>query len=49
MRRPDTQDSTAVIGHGANPGLVSHVVKRAMQQLHLDLCGFAVHPTSQQG
>jgi len=36
LRRPDP-DPTAVIAHGANPGLVSHLVKRALLHLARDI------------
>lgn len=36
LRRPGN-DPTAVIAHGANPGLVSHLVKRALLHLARDL------------
>jgi homospermidine synthase len=36
LRRPGS-DPTAVIAHGANPGLVSHLVKRALMHLARDL------------
>jgi homospermidine synthase len=31
-------DPTAVVAHGANPGMVSHLVKRALEHLARDLC-----------
>ena len=40
LRRPGP-DPTAVIAHGANPGLVSHLVKRALLHLAHDL---GLHP-----
>jgi homospermidine synthase len=36
LRRPGS-DPTAVIAHGANPGMVSHLVKRALLHLARDL------------
>ena len=38
-------DPTAVIAHGANPGLVSHLVKRALLRLAAD-CGHPAAPTT---
>lgn len=39
LRRPDRLGSTAVLTHGANPGLVSHLLKQALLNLaqHHDL------------
>ena len=34
-----------IVGHGANPGLVSHLVKAALQNLSLDLTGQRASPT----
>ncbi len=42
LRRPGS-DPTAVVAHGANPGLVSHLVKRALLHLARDL-GCAANP-----
>ncbi|MBV9812578.1 MAG: homospermidine synthase [Acetobacteraceae bacterium] len=36
--RRDRPDPTAVIAHGANPGLVSHFVKRALLHIARDTC-----------
>ena len=44
LRRPGT-DPTAVVAHGANPGLVSHLVKRALLHLARDL-GLHAAPAS---
>ncbi|MCQ4348233.1 saccharopine dehydrogenase NADP-binding domain-containing protein [Pseudomonas stutzeri] len=33
LRRPGAADPTAVLAHGANPGLVSHLVKMALLEL----------------
>lgn len=46
MRRPGVTDPTAIVGHGANPGLVSHLVKRALQQLSIDQQNKVVNPKS---
>ena len=35
--RRDASDPTAVVAHGANPGMVSHLVKRALMHLARDL------------
>jgi homospermidine synthase len=35
--RRDASDPTAVVAHGANPGMVSHLVKRALLHLARDL------------
>jgi len=40
---------TAVIAHGANPGLVSHFVKKALVNLAKDTGLGAVKPTSREG
>jgi homospermidine synthase len=48
LRRPGMNDPTAIVGHGANPGMVSHLVKRALQQLALDQTGQKVAPQSPQ-
>jgi homospermidine synthase len=40
---------TAVIAHGANPGLVSHFVKKALVNLSKDTGLGAVRPTSREG
>jgi len=42
LRRPG-DDPTAVVAHGANPGMVSHLVKRALLHLAHDL-GHAADP-----
>jgi len=36
LRRPDNSGPTAVITHGANPGLISHFVKQALLDLARD-------------
>jgi len=46
LRRPGP-DPTAVVAHGANPGLVSHLVKRALLHLARDL-GQTAHPRSRE-
>lgn len=40
---------TAVIAHGANPGMVSHFVKEALLKLAVDLGTPAAEPTSREG
>ena len=44
LREPGTP--TAVVGHGANPGLVSHLAKAALLQLARDTTGAAPAPQS---
>src|ERR1700761_66467 len=46
LRRPGS-DPTAVIAHGANPGLVSHLVKRALLHLARDL-GRTANPRTRE-
>ena len=46
LRRPGS-DPTAVIAHGANPGLVSHLVKRALLHLARDL-GHTANPQTRE-
>jgi homospermidine synthase len=46
LRRPGP-DPTAVIAHGANPGLVSHLVKRALLHLARDL-GRTANPQTRE-
>jgi len=46
LRRPGP-DPTAVVAHGANPGLVSHLVKRALLHLARDL-GRPVSPRTRE-
>ena len=40
---------TAVVAHGANPGLVSHFVKRALLNIARDTGHAAARPTTRQG
>jgi homospermidine synthase len=40
---------TAVICHGANPGLVNHFVKQALLNIAKDTCVKVVKPTSREG
>jgi homospermidine synthase len=49
MRRPDHNDPTALIAHGANPGMVSHFVKQALVNLAADLGQDATAPTTREG
>ena len=44
LRRPGAPDPTAVITHGANPGLVSHFVKQALIDLARDAGTAAAAP-----
>ena len=43
-----TPGPTAVIAHGANPGLVNHFVKRALCTISRDRAGQEVSPTSRE-
>ena len=45
-RRPD--NATAVVTHGANPGLVSHLAKQAMLNLAADLAPDATEPRTRE-
>lgn len=49
LRRPGMSDPTALIAHGANPGMVSHFVKQALLNLAEDLGRAADEPRDQQG
>jgi homospermidine synthase len=49
LRRTLGGGPTAVIAHGANPGLVSHFVKQALLKLAADLGQDAAEPADQQG
>jgi homospermidine synthase len=42
-------DPTAIVAHGANPGMVSHLVKRALLHLARDLDVSATIPTDRTG
>jgi homospermidine synthase len=42
------ESPTAVVDHGANPGLVSHFVKRALLDLHRTLRGSSIKPASRE-
>jgi homospermidine synthase len=49
LRRPDANDPTAVMAHGANPGLVSHFVKQALLNIAADIgAGLAVPSTREE-
>ncbi len=48
QRRPEP-DVTAVVAHGANPGFVSHLVKRALLTLAADLGHGASRPNDRDG
>jgi homospermidine synthase len=43
LRRPERNGPTALVNHGANPGLVSHLLKQALLDLARD-AGVAVEP-----
>ncbi len=47
--RPGADDPTAVLTHGANPGLVSHFVKQALLNLARDTSVDTAVPDSRQG
>jgi len=47
--RPGAADPTAVMTHGANPGLVSHFVKQALLNLAADSGQNATAPTTREG
>ncbi len=47
--RPGAADPTAVMTHGANPGLVSHFVKQALLNLAADSGQDATAPTTREG
>lgn len=48
LRKQHLGDSTAVITHGANPGLVSHLVKQALMNIAQDTGYEVSEPTTQQ-
>jgi homospermidine synthase len=49
LRRPQRDGPTAVLTHGANPGLVSHFVKQALLDLQADAGQVARPPDSREG
>jgi homospermidine synthase len=49
LRHSASAQPTAVLTHGANPGLVSHFVKQALLNLAVDLGDAAQTPTSRVG
>lgn len=49
LRRQLGGGSTAVIAHGANPGMVSHFVKQALLKLAADLGTQPAEPTTREG
>ncbi len=49
LRERFTGGPTAVIAHGANPGLVSHFVKQALLNIARDTGHAAARPTTRQG
>jgi homospermidine synthase len=49
LRRSLKTGPTALIAHGANPGMVSHFVKEALLKLAADLGRDVAEPTDQQG
>lgn len=48
LRRPGVADPTAVLAHGANPGLVSHLLKMALLELAAGQGMHQVAPASRQ-
>lgn len=48
LRRPGVADPTAVLAHGANPGLVSHLLKMALLELAAGQGMHLVAPASRQ-
>lgn len=48
MRKIRGEGPTALVAHGANPGMVSHLFKRALVRLALDL-GHTVAPDTREG
>jgi homospermidine synthase len=49
LRRPGHDDPTALVAHGANPGMVSHFVKQALVNLADALGKDPAAPTSREG
>ncbi len=49
MRRPDGKGATAVITHGANPGLVSHFIKQALLNISADAGAPLDAPKTREG
>ena len=49
LRRPGHSDPTAVVAHGANPGMVSHFVKQALINLADSLGHDTTAPTTREG
>jgi homospermidine synthase len=49
LRRPGHSDPTALVAHGANPGMVSHFVKQALVNLADALGQDATAPTTREG
>jgi homospermidine synthase len=49
LARPGMGDPTAVLAHGANPGLVSHLVKQALLNIASDIGLDAAAPTDRAG
>jgi homospermidine synthase len=47
--RPGSNDPTALVAHGANPGMVSHFVKQALVNLAADLGDGGAAPTTREG
>ncbi len=49
LRQKYPNGSTAIFANGANPGMVSHLLKQALLNLHADLHGDVVVPTTRDG
>lgn len=49
LRRPDDPGPTAVLAHGANPGLVSHLLKQALLNVAADTGTPLPPPTGREG
>jgi len=49
LRTPGTRQPTAVLTHGANPGLVSHLVKQALLNIAADTGVAAAAPADRKG
>lgn len=49
LRQKYPNGSTAIFANGANPGMVSHLLKQALLNLHHDIHGELVTPTTRDG
>ncbi|HEX4911750.1 MAG TPA: saccharopine dehydrogenase C-terminal domain-containing protein [Permianibacter sp.] len=48
LRKKYPQGSTAIFANGANPGMVSHLLKQALLNLHRDIYGDLATPSSRE-